>query len=56
VVWAIHFDPPGTTPVPLDAFLPTGYVAHYVMGLVGAGALAVLALAIIGYLDHINTG
>lgn len=56
VAWAIHTEPPGTTPVPLDAFFPTGYVAHYVMGLVAAGALAVFALAIVGYLDHINTG
>ena len=56
VSWGLHNDVPGTTPTPLEAFLPRGYPVHFVMGLVGAGAFCVFAAAIIAYLDHVNTG
>ena len=54
--WATYVDPPGMPPRPLDAFMPIGFAVHYVMGLVAARALCLLALPLIGYLDHINTG
>jgi hypothetical protein len=56
VAWAVHVDPPGAPQASLDSFLPVGYAVHYVMGIVAAGALCIFALAVIGYLDHVNTG
>ena len=56
VSWSLHEDVPGMTPQPLEAFLPRGYPVHCVTGLVVAGAFCIFAMALIAYLDHVNTG
>jgi hypothetical protein len=56
VNWGLHTDSVGAPPTSLESFMPAGYPVHYVTALVAAGALCIFALALIGYLDHINTG
>ena len=55
VAWGTHVDRPGSPPASLESFLPIGYPIHFVVGLVVAGASCFFALAVIGFLDHINT-
>lgn len=55
VAWGTHVDQPGMPPASVESFLPLGYPIHFVVGLVVAGAFCVFALAVIGFLDHVNT-
>ena len=55
VAWGTHVDQPGVAPASLESFLPVEYPVHVAMGLVVAGALCIFSLAVIGFLDHVNT-
>ena len=55
VAWGAHVDQPEGPPRSLESFLPVGYPVHAVVGLVVAGALCLFSMAIISFLDHVNT-